>query len=92
MEGVEQEQTRGRRRGMDLYRKQGGETVIDYGIVKEEAWERVEEFRIGERVKSDHLEIALRRRRGGKKQRRRGVGDMNEKSYFWKCLEVLFYV
>jgi hypothetical protein len=26
------------------------ETVIDYGIVNEEAWERVEEFRIGERV------------------------------------------
>jgi hypothetical protein len=27
-----------------------GETVIDYGIVNEEAWERVEEFRIGERI------------------------------------------
>jgi hypothetical protein len=26
-----------------------GETVIDYGIVNEEAWEKVEEFRIGER-------------------------------------------
>jgi hypothetical protein len=24
------------------------ETVVDYGIVNEEAWERVEEFRIGE--------------------------------------------
>jgi hypothetical protein len=24
------------------------ETVIDYGIVKDEAWERVEEFKIGE--------------------------------------------
>jgi hypothetical protein len=29
-----------------------GETVIDYGMVNEEAWERVEEFRIGERVES----------------------------------------
>jgi hypothetical protein len=37
-----------------------GETVTDYGIVNEEAWERVEEFRIGDRVESDHLEIALR--------------------------------
>jgi hypothetical protein len=27
-----------------------GLTVIDYGIVNEEAWERVEEFKIGERV------------------------------------------
>jgi hypothetical protein len=26
------------------------ETVIDYEIVNEEAWERVEEFRMGERV------------------------------------------
>jgi hypothetical protein len=26
-----------------------GETVIDYGLVNEEAWEKVEEFRIGER-------------------------------------------
>jgi hypothetical protein len=31
-----------------------GEAVIDYRIVKKEAWERVEEFRIGERIKSDH--------------------------------------
>jgi hypothetical protein len=68
------------------------ETVIDDGIVKEKASERVEEFGIGERVKSDHLELALRRRRVGKEQRRRGVGDMNEKGYFWKFLEVLFYV
>jgi hypothetical protein len=40
----------------------GGETVIDYGIVSEEAWERVEEFRIGERVESGllPLEISIR--------------------------------
>jgi hypothetical protein len=31
-----------------------GETLIDYGIVNEEAWERIEEFRIGERTESDH--------------------------------------
>ncbi|KAJ3615433.1 hypothetical protein MTP99_007385 [Tenebrio molitor] len=43
-----------------------GETIIDYGIVNEETWERVEEFRIGERVESGHFEIALRKRRGGK--------------------------
>jgi hypothetical protein len=33
-----------------------GETVTDYGIVNEE-----EEFRIGDGVESDHLEIALRK-------------------------------
>jgi hypothetical protein len=31
--------------------------VIDYGIVNEEAWERVEEFRILERVELDHLPL-----------------------------------
>jgi hypothetical protein len=36
-----------------------GETVVVYGTVNEETWERVEEFRIGETVESDHLEIAL---------------------------------
>jgi hypothetical protein len=55
-----------------------GETVIDYGIVNEEPWESVEEFKIGDRAESDHLEIALRKRRGGKEQRRKGMGDRNE--------------
>jgi hypothetical protein len=36
-----------------------GETMIDYGIVNEEAWERVEEFRIGERIVSDHLPLEI---------------------------------
>jgi hypothetical protein len=67
-----------------------GETATDYRIVNEKAWERVEEFRMGERVESDHLETALRMRRGGKKQRRRGVRDTDEKGYFWKFLEVYF--
>jgi hypothetical protein len=50
-----------------------GETVIDYGIVNEEAWERVEELRIEERAESDHLGVALRKRRRRKKQRRKRV-------------------
>jgi hypothetical protein len=57
--------------------------VIDYGIVNEEAWERVEKFRIEERVESDHLEMALWRRRGGKEQRRKGVGDRNKTVHFY---------
>jgi hypothetical protein len=36
-----------------------GETVIYYEIVNEEEWERVEEFRIGERVESDHLPLEI---------------------------------
>jgi hypothetical protein len=57
--------------------------VIDYGIVNEEAWERVEELRIGERVRSSHVEMAVRKRRGGKEQRRTGVGDRNKTVYFF---------
>jgi hypothetical protein len=56
------------------------ETVIDYGIVNEEAWESVE---------SDHLEIALRKRRGGKEQRRKGVEDRNKTVYFLSGIAVL---
>jgi hypothetical protein len=57
-----------------------GERVIDYGIENEEAYERVQEFKIGERVES---EIALRKPRGVKEQRRKGVGDRNKTVYFY---------
>jgi hypothetical protein len=40
--------------------------VKDYGIVNEEAWERVEKLRIRKRVESDYLEIVLRKPRRGK--------------------------
>jgi hypothetical protein len=49
--------------------------------VNKEAWERIEEFKVGERVESDHHEIALRRRRRGKKQRKKSVGDRNNSNY-----------
>jgi hypothetical protein len=62
--------------------------VIDYGIVNEEAWERGEEFGIGERIDSDHLEIVLRKRRGGKEQRRKGVGDRNKTVFFSAVLSL----
>jgi hypothetical protein len=42
-----------------------------------------EEFKIGERVEWDHLKIALRKRRGGKEQRRKGVGDRNKTVYLF---------
>jgi hypothetical protein len=38
--------------------------MIDYGTVNEEAWERVEEFRIGERVESDHLPLEISMKKG----------------------------
>jgi hypothetical protein len=68
-----------------------GETVIDYGIVNEEASEKVEKFRIGEKRETGHLEIALRKRRGGKEQRRKGV-EIGIKQLILIFLELLFYV
>jgi hypothetical protein len=60
--------------GMDLYVLIGsrGETEVDYGIVNEEGWERVEEFRIGEIVDHPPLEISIEKmyqeERGKKRQ------------------------
>jgi hypothetical protein len=66
------------------------ETVQDYGIWNEEAWESAEGFRIEERPESDHLQIALRKRRRGEehKERSRGTGI----KLFFFFLELLFYV
>jgi hypothetical protein len=85
MGSVEQEQTPGRRRRMDI-RRSRGETVIDYGIVNEEAWERVKELRIEERAESDHLEVALRKRRRRKEQRRKRV-EIGMKLFIFISLE-----
>jgi hypothetical protein len=63
--------------------------VIDHGTVNEEAWERIEEGRIGG---SDRLEIALRRRRGGKEQRRKEVGDRNKTIYLYFFGIAVLYV
>jgi hypothetical protein len=50
-----------------------GETDIDYAIVNEPAWEKVEEFKVGERVDSDHLplEISIE----GTKHEEKGKGE-----------------
>jgi hypothetical protein len=62
-----------------------GEGVIDYGRANEEAWERVEEFRIGERVESNHLPLEIytyRRNEPGRKRKRKnkvGAEEDNKK-------------
>jgi uncharacterized Zn finger protein len=50
--------------------------------VNKEAWERIEEFRVGERVESDHLVIAFEEAKEREKQRRKGVGDRNKTVFF----------
>jgi hypothetical protein len=64
-----------------------GETIIDYEIVNEEVWESVEEFRIGERAESNHLEMASRKRR-------RAVRDTDENSYLHnvQCAKSYFFL
>jgi hypothetical protein len=85
-EGVLNGNKQGDQEGEWTYIGSRGETMIDYGIVNEE-----EEFRIGERAESDHLEVALRKRRGWKEQTRKGVGHRNKTIYFLFFLELLFY-
>jgi hypothetical protein len=53
------------------------ETVIDYGRVNEEAWERLEEFRIGE---PDHLllEIRIEETNHVKRRKRRAKEEQNK--------------
>jgi hypothetical protein len=63
--------------------------VIDYGIVNEEAWERVEELRIGERVGSSDVEMTVRSEEEGKNREAKGWG-IGIKLFIF--LELLFYV
>jgi hypothetical protein len=57
------------------------ETVIDYAIINETAWERVKEFKVGERVDSNHfpLEITIEGRKG-KGRNKRGGEEGDSKS------------
>jgi hypothetical protein len=50
---------RGDEEGEVTYVGSRGETVIDYAIVNEAAWERVKEFKVGERGDSDHLPLEI---------------------------------
>ncbi|KAJ3666793.1 hypothetical protein Zmor_002224 [Zophobas morio] len=36
------------------------ESIIDHGIVNEEAWEEIESFKVGERVESDHMPLEIK--------------------------------
>ena len=38
---------------------QMGNSVVDYAITEVEIWERINEFKIGERTKSDHQPIEI---------------------------------
>jgi hypothetical protein len=69
-----------------MYLDSRGETVIDYGMVNEEAWKRVEEVRIGERAESDHLEIVLRKRKEGKNRERKRWGIEIKLFFFYCCV------
>jgi endonuclease/exonuclease/phosphatase family metal-dependent hydrolase len=52
-------------------------TVTDYAIVNEAAWERVEKFKVGERVDSDHLPLEITIQ--GTNYEEKGKGEAMEK-------------
>jgi hypothetical protein len=61
--------------------------VIDYGIVKKEAWERIEDFRIGERVESNHLPLEISIEETNHEERRKGKAKEEEKKVTIKIWE-----
>jgi hypothetical protein len=67
---------RGDEEGEVTYVGSRGETVIDYAIVNEAAWERVKEFKVGERVDSDHLPLEITIE--GSNQEEKEKGEMRE--------------
>jgi hypothetical protein len=58
----------GDEKGEYTYIGSRGETVIDYVMVNEEAWDKIEEFKVGERVESDHMPLEVRTK-GREKER-----------------------
>ncbi|KAH0816889.1 hypothetical protein GEV33_005903 [Tenebrio molitor] len=68
---------RGDKEGEVTYVGSRVETVIDYAIVNEAAWERVKEFKVGERVDSDHLPLEITIE--GTNQEEKEKGGMREK-------------
>lgn len=68
--------TRGDWEGEFTYIGSRGTSVIDYAIVNEEMLDRIEEFKIGDRVDSDHLPLQhrdkKRREKKAKREERRG--------------------
>jgi hypothetical protein len=67
---------RGDEEGEVTYVGSRGETVIDYAIVNEAAWERVKEFKVGVRVDSDHLPLEITIE--GTNQEEKEKGEMKE--------------
>ncbi|KAH0818734.1 hypothetical protein GEV33_004057 [Tenebrio molitor] len=68
------------------YIRPRGETVIDYVMVNEEAWDEIGEFKVGERVESDHMPLEVRTK-GREKERgkcREGKQAARKKLRNWK--------
>jgi hypothetical protein len=55
-----------------------GETLIFYGIVNQEAWERVE-FKIGKRIELGHLPQKISKEERNHKKRRKGRAKEEQK-------------
>ncbi|KAH0821274.1 hypothetical protein GEV33_001517 [Tenebrio molitor] len=76
----------GDEKGEYTYIGSRGETVIDYVMVNEEAWDKIEEFKVGERVESDHMPLENIWTEEGKEKYRARLreakyeeGEINEK-------------
>jgi hypothetical protein len=75
---------RGDEDGEVTYVGSRGETVIDYAIVNEAAWERVKEFKVGERVDSDHLPLEITIEGSNQEEKEKGETREEEKKVIVK--------
>jgi hypothetical protein len=66
----------GDEKGEYTYIGSRGETVIDYVMVNEEAWDKIEEFKVGERVESDHMPLEVRTKG---REKERSMKDVKKK-------------
>ncbi|KAH0814154.1 hypothetical protein GEV33_008637 [Tenebrio molitor] len=66
----------GDEKGEYTYIGSRGETVIDYVMVNEEAWDEIEEFKVGERVESDHMPLEVRTKG---REKERSIKDVKRK-------------
>ncbi|KAH0818251.1 hypothetical protein GEV33_004540 [Tenebrio molitor] len=70
----------GDEKGEYTYIGSRGETVIDYVMVNEEAWDKIEEFKVGERVESDHMPLEVRTKGREKERSMKDVKKKNVKN------------
>lgn len=65
---MEDKNKEGNRKGKWTYGGMKAENMIDFGIVNQIAWEKIQRFEIDERIDSDHMPLKIQIKNGKKKE------------------------